>query len=262
MVWSRCRPGRSHPGPALPLAWSCFAALHGDRRFVSSASRPRHGRQRHTAATMTFAIVTRPEAVVSRLSSTDPATVVSSEAGTQSGADFEHARGFGDGAGSGAGVRGWQRLRRWSWIRRGIRGWSGLRTRDGGPGAGFDNGAGHGNGRVTRVELLRGVSDLIAYQPDLLSDRFLPGVDVWDVPIRGSCAPGLRAGCQEVRERRAGRRDRTARSRRLVAEDRTAGACRGCLRRKVVSRSVHHQGSRRERRDGRPDWSRGRQGHR
>ena len=103
--------------------------------------------------------------------------------GTQSGADFEHARGFGGGAGSGAGFEDGSGF--------GGGAGSGAEFADGtgfgrgtAPGAGFDDRAGHGNGRVTRVELLRGVSDLIAYQPDLLSDRFLPGVDVWDVSIR------------------------------------------------------------------------------
>ena len=35
-----------------------------------------------------------------------------------------------------------------------------------------------------RPEIIGYESDLIAPRPDLLSDRFLPGVDVWDVPIR------------------------------------------------------------------------------
>ena len=121
--------------------------------------------------------------------------------GTRSGADFEHASGFGGGAGSGAGFEDGSGF--------GYSHGSGAVCGDGSgsgfgggagsgagfadgtgfgrgtaAGAGFDDGAGHGNGRMTRVELLRGVSDLIAYQPDLLSDRFLPGVDVWDVSIR------------------------------------------------------------------------------
>ena len=119
--------------------------------------------------------------------------------GTRSGGDFEHASGFGGGAGSGAGFEDGSGF--------GYSHGSGAGSGDGSgfgggagsgagfadgagfgrgtaPGAGFDDGAGHGNGRVTRVELLRGVSDLIAYQPDSLSDRFLPGVDVWDVSIR------------------------------------------------------------------------------
>ena len=37
---------------------------------------------------------------------------------------------------------------------------------------------------MTRIELLRGVCDLVEYQPDLLSDRFLPGIDFRDVPMR------------------------------------------------------------------------------
>ena len=103
--------------------------------------------------------------------------------GTQSGADFEHARGFGGGAGSGAGFEDGSGFGDGAGSGAGFADGTGF-GRGTAAGAGFDDGAGHGNGRVTRVELLRGVSDLIAYQPDLLSDRFLPGVDVWDVPIR------------------------------------------------------------------------------
>ena len=123
--------------------------------------------------------------------------------GTQSGADFEHARGFGGGVGSGAGFEDGSGFGyghgsgagfgdgSGSGSGSGAGAGSGAGLTDGtgigrgaAAGAGFDDGAGHGNGRTTRVELLRGVSDLIAYQPDLLSDRFLPGVDVWDAPIR------------------------------------------------------------------------------
>ena len=121
--------------------------------------------------------------------------------GTRSGADFEHASGFGGGAGSGAGFEDGSGFGYGhgsdagsgdgSGSGFGDEAGSGAGFADGtgigsgtAAGAGFDDGAGHGNGRMTRVELLRGVSDLIAYQPDLLSDRFLPGVDVWDVPIR------------------------------------------------------------------------------
>ena len=103
--------------------------------------------------------------------------------GTQSGADFEHARGFGGGAGSGAGFEDGSGFGGGAGSGAGFADGAGF-GRGTAPGAGFDDGAGHGNGRVTRVELLRGVSDLIAYQPDSLSDRFLPGVDVWDVSIR------------------------------------------------------------------------------
>ena len=103
--------------------------------------------------------------------------------GTQSGADFEHARGFGGGAGSGAGFEDGSGFGGGAGSGAGFADGAGF-GRGTAPGAGLDDGAGHGNGRMTRVELLRGVSDLIAYQPDLLSDRFLPGVDVWDVPIR------------------------------------------------------------------------------
>ena len=199
--------------------------------------------------------------------------------GTRSGGDFEHASGFGGGAGSGAGFEDGSGF--------GYSHGSGAGSGDGSgsgfgggagsgagfadgtgfgrgtaAGAGFDDGAGHGNGRVTRVELLRGVSDLIAYQPDLLSDRFLPGVDVWDVPIRD-----LARRDYELVAKKSGSDVLDAEIERLVATDSSLkierlGACRGCLCRKVVSRSVHHQGSRRNRRDGRPDWSRGRQGHR
>ena len=117
--------------------------------------------------------------------------------GPRSGADFEHGSGarsgtrfedgsgfgyehgsdaeFGDGSGSGLG---------------GGAG-SGAGFADGtdfGSGtaadAGFDGGTRYGNGPMTRIELLQGVSDLITYQPDSLSDRLLPGVDFWDVPIR------------------------------------------------------------------------------
>ena len=121
------------------------------------------------------------------------------------GADFEHASGFGGRAGSGAGFEDGSGFGyghesdagfgdgsgSGSGIGFGDGVGSGAGFADGtgvgtgtAAGAGFDVGAEHGNGRMTRVELLRGVSDLIAYQPDLLSDRFLPGVDVWDVPIR------------------------------------------------------------------------------
>ena len=103
--------------------------------------------------------------------------------GTRSGADFEHARGFGGGAASGAGFEDGSGFGGGAEAGAGFADGVGF-GRGTAPGAGFDDGAGHGNGRMTRVELLRGVSDLIAYQPDLLSDRFLPGVDVWDVSIR------------------------------------------------------------------------------
>ena len=104
---------------------------------------------------------------------------------TRSGADFEHGSGFGGGAGSGA------RFEDGSGFEYGRRSGAGFGdgygTGFGGrtpAGAGFDDETGHGNGRMTRIDLLQGVSDLVTYQPDLLSDRFLPGVDVWDVPIR------------------------------------------------------------------------------
>ena len=119
------------------------------------------------------------------------------------GADFEHASGFGGRAGSGAGFEDGSGFGYGHGSDVGFGDGSGSGSGFGGgvgsgagfadgtgfgngtaAGAGFDDGAGNGNGRMTRVELLRGVSDLIAYQPDLLSDRFLPGVDVWDVSIR------------------------------------------------------------------------------
>ena len=117
------------------------------------------------------------------------------------GADFEHASGFGGRAGSGAGFEDGSGFGYGHGSDVGFGDGSGSGFGGGvGSGAGFadgtgfgngtaagarfDDGAGNGNGRMTRVELLRGVSDLIAYQPDLLSDRFLPGVDVWDVSIR------------------------------------------------------------------------------
>ena len=103
--------------------------------------------------------------------------------GTQSGADFEHARGFGGGAESGAGFEDGSGFGGGAGSGAGFADGTGF-GRGTAPGAGFDDGAEHGNGRMTHVELLRGVSDLIAYQPDLLSDRFLPGADVWDVSIR------------------------------------------------------------------------------
>ena len=119
------------------------------------------------------------------------------------GADFEHASGFGGRAGSGAGFEDGSGFGYGHGSDVGFGDGSGSGSGFGGgvgsgagfadgtgfgngtaAGARFDDGAEHGNGRMTRVELLRGVSDLIAYQPDLLSDRFLPGVDVWDVSMR------------------------------------------------------------------------------
>ena len=113
------------------------------------------------------------------------------------GADFEHASGFGGRAGSGARFEDGSGFAYGHGLGDGSgSGFGGGAGSDAGltdgtgfgrgtaAGAGFDDRAGHANGRMTRVELLRGISDLIAYQPDLLSDRFLPGVDVWDVPIR------------------------------------------------------------------------------
>ena len=103
--------------------------------------------------------------------------------GTQSGGDFEDGSGFGYSHGSGAGSGDGSGFGDGAGSGAGFADGTGF-GRGTAAGAGFDDGAGHGNGRVTRVELLRGVSDLIAYQPDSLSDRFLPGVDVWDVSIR------------------------------------------------------------------------------
>ena len=120
---------------------------------------------------------------------------------TRPGADFEHASGFGGRTGSGAEFEDGSGFGyghgsdvgfgdgSGSGFVGGVGSGAGFADGTGfengtAEGAGFDYGAGHGNGRMTRVELLRCVSDLIAYQPDLLSDRFLPGVDVWDVPIR------------------------------------------------------------------------------
>ena len=93
----------------------------------------------------------------------------------EDGSGFAYGHGLGDGSGSGFGGGAGSDA--------GLTDGTGF-GRGTAAGAGFDDRAGHGNGRMTRVELLRGISDLIAYQPDLLSDRFLPGVDVWDVPIR------------------------------------------------------------------------------
>ena len=93
----------------------------------------------------------------------------------EDGSGFAYGHGLGDGSGSGFGGGAGSDA--------GLTDGTGF-GRGTAAGAGFDDRAGHGNGRMTRVELLRGIFDLIAYQPDLLSDRFLPGVDVWDVPIR------------------------------------------------------------------------------
>ena len=93
----------------------------------------------------------------------------------EDGSGFAYGHGLGDGSGSGFGGGAGSDA--------GLTDGTGF-GRGTAAGAGFDDRAGHANGRMTRVELLRGISDLIAYQPDLLSDRFLPGVDVWDVPIR------------------------------------------------------------------------------
>ena len=71
--------------------------------------------------------------------------------GTGSGAGFSDGTGFGSGAAAGAG---------------------------------YGDGTGRGDGRMLRIKLLRGVSDLITNPPGELSDSFLPGVDSWDVPIR------------------------------------------------------------------------------
>ena len=101
------------------------------------------------------------------------------------GAGFEDDSGFGYGRGSAAGFGD----------RSGSGFGGGTETGAGFPdgtgfgrgaaaGAGFGDESGRRNGQMTRIKLLRGVSDLITNSPGLLSDSFLPGVDSWDVPIR------------------------------------------------------------------------------
>ena len=121
------------------------------------------------------------------------------------GADFEHGRGFGGGAGSGGGFEDGSGFGYGHGSGAGFGdgseiGFGGGAGLDAGcldgtgfgsgkaAGGGFDDGTGHGNGQMTRIELLRGVSDLVVHQPDLLSDRFPPGVDAWDVPVRDLAA--------------------------------------------------------------------------
>ena len=120
---------------------------------------------------------------------------------TRVGADAKHGSGFGGGAGSGAGFddgsgfgygygpgAGFE-VGSGSGFDGGTRSGAGLPDGTGfgsgvAAGVGLDDGTGHGHGRMTRIELLRGVSNLVEFQPDSLSDRFLPGIDVRDVPMR------------------------------------------------------------------------------
>ena len=119
----------------------------------------------------------------------------------RSGADIEHDGDFGRGAASGAGFEngsdiGYGQVSG-AGFGDGTRGGYGGGTGSGAglpdgagfrrgavAGAGLDDGTGHGSGRMTRIELQRGVCDLVEFQPDLLSDRFLPGIDFRDVPMR------------------------------------------------------------------------------
>ena len=105
--------------------------------------------------------------------------------GAGSGAGFDHGSGFGCGHGPGAGFE----VGSGSGFDGGTRSGAGLPDGTGfgsgvAAGVGLDDGTGHGHGRMTRIELLRGVSNLVEFQPDSLSDRFLPGIDVRDVPMR------------------------------------------------------------------------------
>ena len=151
--------------------------------------------------------------------------------GTRSGAGFEHGSGFGGGAGSGAGFEDGSGFGYGHGSGAGFGDGSGSGFGGGtglgagftdgtgfgsgtAAGAGFDDGTGHGNGRMTRIELLRGVSDLVTYQPDLLSDRSLSGVDVWDVPIRD-----LARRDYELVAKKSGNDVLDAEIRRLVATD-------------------------------------------
>ena len=153
------------------------------------------------------------------------------EGGTRSGAGFEHGSGFGGGAASGVGFEDGSGFGYGHGSGAGFGDGSGsgfgggtgsgVGFTDGtgfgsgtAAGAGLDDGTGHGNGRMTRIELLRGVSDLVTYQPDLLSDRFLSGVDVWDVPIRD-----LARRDYELVAKKSGSDVLDAEIRRLVATD-------------------------------------------
>ena len=156
----------------------------------------------HTPATMDLAMVMRAEAAGSESSSPEfsdddefgagmrPGTVFEHGSGfgcdVGLGAGFEDGSGFGYGHGSAAGIR--RRKRKWlRWrdrIRRGIPGWKRLRSARRRQVPDTMSETGLGNGRMTRIKLLTGVSDLITNSPGLLSDSFLPGVDSWDVPMR------------------------------------------------------------------------------
>ena len=100
-------------------------------------------------------------------------------AGFEDGSGFGYghgsAAGFGDGSGSGFGGG--------TESGAGFPDGTGFR-RAAAAGAGFGDESGRRNGQMTRIKLLRGVSDLITNSPRLVSDSFLPGVDSWDVPMR------------------------------------------------------------------------------
>ena len=53
-----------------------------------------------------------------------------------------------------------------------------------GPSSGLENGIGHGNWHFSRMELLRGVCELVRDPQELPIETFFPGVEAWDVPIR------------------------------------------------------------------------------
>ena len=149
--------------------------------------------------------------------------------GIRSGAGLEHVSGFGGGAGSGAGFQDGSGFGRGDGSGAGFGDGSGFGGGTGSgagfadgtgfgsgtaAGAGFGDGTGHGNGRMTRIELLRGVSELITYQPDVLADPILSGVDVWDVPIRD-----LARRDYELIAKKSGSDELDAEIERLVATD-------------------------------------------
>ena len=120
--------------------------------------------------------------------------------GMRPGAAYEHGSGFGCDVGSGAGIEDGSRFGyghgsaaefgdgSGSGFGGGTE--SGAEFPDGTgfgrgttAGTGFGDESGRRNGRMTRIKLLRGVSDLITNPPGLLSDSFLPEVDAWDVPM-------------------------------------------------------------------------------
>ena len=101
------------------------------------------------------------------------------------GAGFEDGSGFGYGHGSAAGFgdRSGSGFGGGTESGAGFPDGTGFR-RAAAAGAGFGDESGRRNGQMTRIKLLRGVSDLITNSPRLVSDSFLPGVDSWDVPMR------------------------------------------------------------------------------